>query len=241
MQPSLAFIPTGLPGERRAGSKGRVFRAGRTIVIIAVCIIAFAVLFTFDSRLVTIVRRALPPDSWQQRIVTLAKWPLGTPTTIALVALLLIHPLREQLMRAFIAVLLLAACSLHLLKSLVGRARPSQGFGPFHFVPFSDPNIGFDAFPSGHTMQAFLIALLLQAYLPRLWRIPIVLATMVAISRIHRQRAHGLRARRSPCVSEALSSPAIRAPEATSKSSGRRYSGAQTGQTIHTLLRARRS
>ncbi len=81
-----------------------------------------------------------------------------------------------------------AGATVHLLKFLIGRARPEQGFGPFDFHPFGDPRLQFDSFPSAHAVYATMLAALLGVYSPR-WRpVLIPLAGMVCLARVAQER-----------------------------------------------------
>lgn len=54
------------------------------------------------------------------------------------------------------------------LKKVVGRARPSEGVGPYEFHPFkNDP--GFSSFPSGHSQIAFVTAMVLAERVEQPW------------------------------------------------------------------------
>jgi membrane-associated phospholipid phosphatase len=54
------------------------------------------------------------------------------------------------------------------LKKIVGRARPSEGLGPYTFHPFkNDP--GFSSFPSGHSQIAFVTSMVLAERVNQPW------------------------------------------------------------------------
>ena len=74
-----------------------------------------------------------------------------------------------------------------LLKSAVGRSRPSEQQGAFHFRPFG----GGVSAPSGHTTEAFALAVVISEHYPQAW-VPYVtygIAALVGASRIQ-QNAH---------------------------------------------------
>ncbi len=52
-----------------------------------------------------------------------------------------------------------------LLKSAVGRSRPSRQEGAFHFQAFG----GGVSFPSGHTTEAFTVATVISEHYPQIW------------------------------------------------------------------------
>ncbi len=69
------------------------------------------------------------------------------------------------------------------LKRVIGRARPNQDEGSTAFHPFS----GDQAFPSGHTTQAFAVASVISAHSDKVW-VSIgayTLAGLVGFSRIY--------------------------------------------------------
>ena len=74
-----------------------------------------------------------------------------------------------------------------LIKSVVGRSRPSRQEGAFHFKPFG----GGVSFPSGHTTEAFAVATVISEYYPQLWVrcLSYGVAALVGASRIQ-QNAH---------------------------------------------------
>ena len=74
-----------------------------------------------------------------------------------------------------------------LLKSAVGRSRPSRQEGAFHFKPFG----GGVSFPSGHTTEAFTVATVISEHYPQFWVRSLAYGTaaLVGISRIQ-QNAH---------------------------------------------------
>jgi membrane-associated phospholipid phosphatase len=64
--------------------------------------------------------------------------------------------------------LLLSTGLTHLIKFIVGRARPRANLGAFHFEPFT-PEAKVASFPSGHTSYAIAVVVLLCIHFPR-WR-----------------------------------------------------------------------
>lgn len=73
------------------------------------------------------------------------------------------------------------------MKYTVGRSRPFQEQGPYHFKPLH----GGVSFPSGHSTQAFSLATVLSEHADSPWVSvgAYSFATLVALSRIE-QRAH---------------------------------------------------
>ena len=73
------------------------------------------------------------------------------------------------------------------LKEAVGRSRPYQQEGAFHFRPFGG---GMSA-PSGHTTEAFTVAMVISEHYPETWvrYLTYGIATLVGVARIE-QNAH---------------------------------------------------
>jgi membrane-associated phospholipid phosphatase len=63
------------------------------------------------------------------------------------------------------ASLIASGLILYPMKYTVGRSRPSDNVGPYHFQPFS----GHDSFPSGHTTEAFAVATVIAEHYDSLW------------------------------------------------------------------------
>ena len=74
-----------------------------------------------------------------------------------------------------------------LLKTAIGRSRPYQQEGAFHFRPFGG---GMSA-PSGHTTEAFTVAEVISEHYPQVWvrGLTYGVATLVGLARIQ-QNAH---------------------------------------------------
>lgn len=74
-----------------------------------------------------------------------------------------------------------------LLKEAVGRSRPNQQEGAFHFRPFG----GGMSVPSGHTTEAFTVAEVISAHYPQVWVrcFTYGIATLVGVARVQ-QNAH---------------------------------------------------
>lgn len=107
------------------------------------------------------------------------KWPLIVAAGCACDAT------RKRLPRATVAAVLAvttAAMIVTLLKDLFDRARPSvadPGLNPIGLVPASA------SFPSGHAATAFAAAVAIALIYPRLGRPLLVLAAVVALSRVY--------------------------------------------------------
>ncbi len=86
---------------------------------------------------------------------------------------------------AGIGVLLLSGVIVQSIKHLVGRARPGENLGSFHFI---GPNLlanGFESFPSGHAMSSFALAAFLSKFYPGLaWLFYSVASAICLIGRV---------------------------------------------------------
>lgn len=63
------------------------------------------------------------------------------------------------------ASIIASGLALYPLKYTVGRARPGDNLGAYHFKPFS----GSDSFPSGHTTEAFTLATVIAEHYHSIW------------------------------------------------------------------------
>jgi undecaprenyl-diphosphatase len=100
-----------------------------------------------------------------------------------ILAILSVFPNRRRLYVGFLVPLLGHLPILHLLKWLIGRARPLAEQGPFHFEPLSAAKYA-DAFPSGHTAGATVFALLLAMYFPRLRWVFYIWLVLMGLERV---------------------------------------------------------
>ena len=80
-----------------------------------------------------------------------------------------------------------SALSVHLLKLVVGRARPDLGLGAFTFDMFSFAD-GYDSMPSATTASAVILAIFVARLFPRTAWVCFTAATLTAISRIVKER-----------------------------------------------------
>jgi 4-amino-4-deoxy-L-arabinose transferase-like glycosyltransferase/membrane-associated phospholipid phosphatase len=83
--------------------------------------------------------------------------------------------------------LLCSALAVQLLKHIVGRARPGVADTPFLFHGFFPAAglTGFDAFPSGHAMATFSLAVVLGRAFPKLRPPVFALALLICLSRLY--------------------------------------------------------
>jgi len=128
-------------------------------------------------------------DSWGKKLDT-----LGGAGTVAIVGgayvtgLLADQPrLREFGSDAALSMLVAQLCVTIPTKFLVGRSRPYDEQGPYHFKPMH----GGLSFPSGHATQVFTLAAVISEYADNPWASAAAYggATLVGLSRLE-QRAH---------------------------------------------------
>jgi 4-amino-4-deoxy-L-arabinose transferase-like glycosyltransferase/membrane-associated phospholipid phosphatase len=83
--------------------------------------------------------------------------------------------------------LVCSALAVQLVKHVVGRARPSVAATPFLFHGFFPAAglTGFDAFPSGHAVATFSLAVVLGRAFPKLRPLLFSLAFLICLSRLH--------------------------------------------------------
>lgn len=175
------------PAENGAAAKRLALRALFGLPLPLFCAagaLLTACVVPFDQALYSAARRALAPGTGLHSFVSsmsaLGSWPAGGVINL----LMLLHPLRWRLLVGYAVPVLLCSLCVHGLKFAVGRARPHHGVGPWQLEIFSHPGAGFDSFPSGHTLYAFVLVALLSVYLPR-WKWAFVgLGGLVALARV---------------------------------------------------------
>ena len=99
----------------------------------------------------------------------------------------LLHPRRRPLLTGFAVCLGASFGLLHVLKFVVGRARPELELGAFSFVPFTWEDKR-DAFPSGHVTNVVLLTVLCGIYFPRSRWLFVPVAIVTAFVRIVQER-----------------------------------------------------
>jgi membrane-associated phospholipid phosphatase len=173
-------------GLRRSGEGIRT--ASLWWGLIALLGLAVPVAFLVDEQAVRQFAAFAPAQTWQHRVFQLPKHLFRTGPIVLIVALLALDARRRQLLIGFAAAFLTCVALTHLVKFLVGRARPDLLLGPATFMPFGDPRLGFDSFPSGHTSTAVLLAALLSLYWPRTRWVLIPAAILASLGRIVQER-----------------------------------------------------
>lgn len=113
---------------------------------------------------------------------------LNVAVYVCFPAVFLALPNWKRLFVGWNAALLLSTLLTHLLKWMVGRARPYAEQGALAYVPFSDA-VELNSFPSGHTSSAVTIAALAGIFFPRFrlvfWFYALVVALERLVSRNH--------------------------------------------------------
>lgn len=158
--PRSASAPATLTASRTSASAATV-RPRWVVVGVA------AALSLLTIPLDGIVSGALTSDAVRPGLEKALGLLKGLAPAFVILAILSTFPNRRRLYVGFVVPPLAHLPLLHLLKWLIGRARPLAEQGPFHFAPLSAAKYA-DAFPSGHTAGATVFALLLAIYFPRM-------------------------------------------------------------------------
>jgi membrane-associated phospholipid phosphatase len=135
-----------------------------------------------------LVQEVAAEGTWLRFVLKLPNWLFKWWTFVLVAGLLLLHPNRHRLLLGYSTVLVVGFGTTHLLKSLLGRARPDLNIGPHLMLPIGDPRMNFDSFPSGHTTSATLVALLTGIYFPKTRWILYPAAVMVGLARVAQDR-----------------------------------------------------
>ncbi|HNQ23838.1 MAG TPA: phosphatase PAP2 family protein [Phycisphaerae bacterium] len=153
-------------------------------VVIALILVALP----FDQALTSWVCQVAPAGTIQHRVLKLAYNPFRWWTFVAFGAVLLARASWRQWFIGFLVTVLTTVGVLHLVKYVVGRARPELSVGAYAFHPFGDPRLGFDAFPSGHATMAFLLVALLGMYARWTRWLLAPVAVLACLARIAQER-----------------------------------------------------
>lgn len=153
-------------------------------IFVLLWVAALAAVAPFDQRITDWFGALAPDGSILRRVFKLSAWAAQWWGFVLLGALLFVHRRWKQLLPPFVIVVVACIGTLHLIKFIVGRARPDLDLGPGHFDLFGNPSHGFDSFPSGHSTLALLWAILVGAYFPRLRWVFYPLAVLTCLSRL---------------------------------------------------------
>jgi membrane-associated phospholipid phosphatase len=156
------------------------FRAPRIWLVIAAWIVLVAATFPFDTRISAWAQQAAPEKTWTLRVMKVARYPFDWRVYLGVAALLAIHPERRRILTGYAVACAAGFGTVHLLKFVIGRARPDAALGPVNFDAFS----AFDSLPSAHTAAAVLLTGLMYRYYPRSAWVLIPLAVLASLSRV---------------------------------------------------------
>ena len=159
------------------------------LIFIPIGLLAFAILFIFDTRLWLTARDLIPPDYYFIAKL-LTNWGLYIFYAIFL-ALFVYSFVRKKRRLAglclayFKAQLIVSFAAVRFLKIVLGRARPGHGT---EFTFFS-LNSHYNSFPSGHAADAcvsgvFLYLLLRHTKYTHYRFLPLTYAFLIAVSRV---------------------------------------------------------
>lgn len=160
---------------------GQAQMLGSLLAVVAVVVLTFPL----DTWVREWFQTHAYDGTWLRRILKLCKYPFMWPTYLMVVVLLLHHRRWLHIGAAFGWAVLGGTAALHLLKFVFGRARPFvEGHGDYAFTWFGNPAANLDAFPSGHTFGAWILAILIGRYFPWSRWILYPLALGCSLSRI---------------------------------------------------------
>ncbi len=159
------------------------------LIFIPIVWVPVVILFIFDTRLWLTARDIVPPDYYFiAKLIT----NRGLYLFYAIFTALFVYsfsgkkPKLTELCLAYLkAQLIVSFAVVRILKILLGRARPGHG-ADFTFFSL---NSDFNAFPSGHSADAFVSGLFLYYLLKQSkyadWRyLPLIYALCIAVSRV---------------------------------------------------------
>ncbi|MGD8452655.1 MAG: phosphatase PAP2 family protein [Phycisphaerae bacterium] len=156
----------------------------RVEMVAVAWLLALTVALSLDGALSLWLPEAVQPGTVFRRLLKLSEKPFRWWSFIVLGVILVSQPGWRRRLVGFGVTVFGCVASLHLLKFLIGRARPDLDAGPLCLCPLGDPRLGFDSFPSGHSAQAVLLAGLLALYIPRTWWVAAPLAALTCLSRL---------------------------------------------------------
>ncbi len=183
------------PSARFAGRRASFFRRSSKAapiapLVLAVCGTLALVLLSlpFDVATQALLNDVAGPGTALNRVLRLSNHLFRWWTFVGLAGVLLLQAQRVRLLLSAGAALNICLAATHLLKFIVGRARPDSAagvlHGPYYCDYFGDPRIGLDSFPSGHAAFTVLLLLLLRTYFPRTFPFLLLPAVLACLSRI---------------------------------------------------------
>ncbi len=143
---------------------------------------------SIDAWFVTWINSWAGDGMWPRRLLKWPRW-LFEWWTVVLCALLLLRQTgaRQRLIAGAVSLLGMLG-TVYALKFLVARARPQRGLGPFHVGFPGGSGSMLDSFPSGHTANAVLLALLIGCYWRRTRWVLWPAAVLVGLGRVAQER-----------------------------------------------------
>ncbi len=128
-----------------------------------------------------LLRLRIAPDSPGAAALQSLQSGVGWALVLALLSL---YANGQRLCAGFLTAVVASTTLTHLLKWLIGRARPHTDLGLFHFNPLHGGQGDFESFPSGHASAAATLALLLSLYFPRARLLFLATAILTGLERI---------------------------------------------------------
>lgn len=150
--------------------------------------LAVALAYPLDGPFGDYVQRVADEGTITRIVVKQPRRLFEWPVLVGIGVMLALFPNRRELLIGYGAALGSCMGSVHLIKWLVGRARPNLELGTAYFVPFGDPVVHLDSFPSGTSAQAFVVALMMSVYVPKSRYVLLPAAVLTALSRIVQNR-----------------------------------------------------
>lgn len=179
---------------------------GAVVIVVVATGLATALATRFDEFMAREIPALFPDHHLPHHLIKLARYPLDDPELIGIFALLALLstrspsndmtqpqrgfsvPLRWRIPISAAFTMLSVAALTHLLKFLIGRARPEAGLGPWALNYFGNPFDLNDSFPSGHSSGAWAGAILIGLYVPWARWILYPVAALTCLSRIMQGR-----------------------------------------------------
>lgn len=124
-----------------------------------------ALVFPFDQEIADWLRQK-PVKEVLRPALTMMSFLGRYPVHLVALAILVALPGARRLITGYAAAMLGSTALFTVVKIVVGRARPGEGEGAWHFALFH-PDSEFHSFPSGEATSALALATLLGLYFPR--------------------------------------------------------------------------
>lgn len=162
----------------------QAWRPHQVALLILAGLVTAIIVLAFADTVPEQLKYAARDGTWLRRVFKvpnhLFPWWLMVVIVLGLVA----QPRPLRLLVAFGIASAMCFGGVHLLKILLGRARPHLGAGPLVFVIIGDPWYATDSFPSGHSAQAILLTIMFAYYVPPTRWLFIPAATLASLGRV---------------------------------------------------------